>query len=287
MRTAYVNGEYVPYHRAQVAMEDRGYQFADGVYEVVVFFGRRLLDEALHLKRLERSLAELGITMPMSVAALSLVIRELMARNPYKNGLIYLQVTRGVAPRNHLFAPHLTPVLTMAVMPLKSPSAAMLEKGITAISQPDMRWGRCDIKSIGLLANSLAKNAAARAGAYEALLVDEHGMVTEGSATNAYMIKDGVIYTHPATNEILGGVRRTVLQRICEETQMQFREVAFSLEEAKRADELFITSASSNVLPITTLDGQPVGTGRPGPLTQRLIELYRDHVTQQTGYAWN
>lgn len=287
MRTAYVNGEYVPYHKAQVAMEDRGYQFADGIYEVIVFFGRRLLDEVLHLKRLERSLGELGIAMPMSKAALSLIIRELMERNPYKNGLIYMQVTRGVAPRNHLFSPNLTPVLTMAVMPLKSPTAAMLEKGVAAISQPDMRWGRCDIKSIGLLANSLAKNAAAREKAYEALLVDEHGMVTEGSATNAYMVKDGTIYTHPADNEILGGVRRSVLQRLCEETQMPFREVAFSLEEARRADELFITSASSNVLPITALDGEKIGTGLPGTVTTRLIELYRDHVTEQTGYAWN
>lgn len=287
MRTAYVNGEYVPYHKAQVAMEDRGYQFADGIYEVIVFFGRRLLDEALHLKRLERSLSELGIAMPMSKGALSLIIRELMGRNPYKNGLIYMQVTRGVAPRNHLFSPKLTPVLTMAVMPLKSPTAAMLEKGVSAISQPDLRWGRCDIKSIGLLANSLAKNAAAREKAYEALLVDEHGMVTEGSATNAYMVKDGMIYTHPADNEILGGVRRTVLQRLCEETQMPFREVAFSLEEAKHADELFITSASSNVLPITTLDGQKISSGLPGPVTNRLIELYRDHVTEQTGYIWN
>ena len=287
MRTAYVNGEYVPYHKAQVAMEDRGYQFADGIYEVIVFFGRRLLDEALHLKRLERSLSELGIAMPMSKGALSLIIRELMGRNPYKNGLIYMQVTRGVAPRNHLFSPKLTPVLTMAVMPLKSPTAAMLEKGVSAISQPDLRWGRCDIKSIGLLANSLAKNAAAREKAYEALLVDEHGMVTEGSATNAYMVKDGMIYTHPADNEILGGGRRTVLQRLCEETQMPFREVAFSLEEAKHADELFITSASSNVLPITTLDGQKISSGLPGPVTNRLIELYRDHVTEQTGYIWN
>lgn len=287
MRTAYVNGEYVPYHKAQVAMEDRGYQFADGIYEVIVFFGRRLLDEALHLKRLERSLGELGIAMPMSKGVLSLIIRELMGRNPYKNGLIYMQVTRGVAPRNHLFSPKLTPVLTMAVMPLKSPTAAMLEKGVSAISQPDLRWGRCDIKSIGLLANSLAKNAAAREKAYEALLVDEHGMVTEGSATNAYMVKDGMIYTHPADNEILGGVRRTVLQRLCEETQMPFREVAFSLEEAKHADELFITSASSNVLPITTLDGQKISSGLPGPVTNRLIELYRDHVTEQTGYIWN
>lgn len=287
MRIAYVNGGYVPYHQASVAMEDRGYQFADGIYEVIVFFGHRLLDEALHLKRLERSLGELGIPMPMSKPALSLVIRELIGRNPYKNGLIYMQVTRGVAPRNHLFAPHLEPVLTMAVMPLKAPTTAMLQKGVSAISRPDLRWGRCDIKSIGLLANSLAKNAAAKEKAYEALLVDEHGMVTEGSATNAYMVKDGVIFTHPATNEILGGVRRTVLQRICDESQLQFREIAFSLEEAKRADELFITSASSNVLPITSLDGQPIGTGLPGVVTQRLMELYRDHVTEQTGYTWN
>jgi D-alanine transaminase len=287
MRIAYVNGGYVPYHQASVAMEDRGYQFADGIYEVIVFFGHRLLDEALHLKRLERSLGELGIPMPMSKPALSLVIRELIERNPYKNGLIYMQVTRGVAPRNHLFAPHLEPVLTMAVMPLKAPTPAMLQKGVSAISRPDQRWGRCDIKSIGLLANSLAKNAAAKEKAYEALLVDEHGMVTEGSATNAYMVKDGVIFTHPATNEILGGVRRTVLQRICDESQLQFREIAFSLEEAKRADELFITSASSNVLPITSLDGAKIGTGLPGAVTQRLMELYRDHVTQQTGYTWN
>ncbi|MBY0354287.1 MAG: D-amino-acid transaminase [Rickettsiales bacterium] len=287
MRVSYVNGQYVPHHHASVAMEDRGYQFADGIYEVIVFFGRRLLDEKLHLQRLERSLGELGIAMPMSTQALSLIIRELMQRNAYRNGLIYMQVTRGVAPRNHIFSAALTPVLTMAVMPLKSPTASMLNHGVSAISQPDLRWGRCDIKSIGLLANSLAKNAAAKEKAYEALLVDANGMVTEGSATNAYMVKDGVVYTHPATHDILGGVRRIVLQRLCEETQTRFVERPFSLQEAQQADELFITSASSNVLPITTLDGKKIGSGTPGSVTKRLIELYAEHVTQQTGHLWN
>lgn len=287
MRVSYVNGEYVPHHLASVAMEDRGYQFADGIYEVIVFFGRKLLDEALHLKRLERSLGELGIPMPMSQAALSHIIRELLRRNSAKNGLIYMQVTRGVAPRNHLYPASIQPVLTMAVMPLKMPTKDALENGVAVISRPDIRWGRCDIKSIGLLPNSLAKNEAAKAKAWEALLVDEHGMVTEGSATNIYMVKDGVIFTHPSDSHILGGVRRTVLQRLCEDRQMAFREIAFSLEEAKRADELFLTSASSNVLPITRVDGVTIGSGKPGTVTQRLLELYREHVTQQTGYSWN
>jgi D-alanine transaminase len=287
MRVAYTNGSYVPHHLATVAMEDRGHQLADGLYEVIIFFNRRFLDEGPHLARLKRSLESLQIDWPMPEAALKLVMRELIRRNPYDDGSIYMQITRGTAPRNHLFPQNTKPNLTMSVMPAKQPKPKHVEQGVPVISVPDIRWGRCDVKSISLLPNCLARQQGAEAGCPEVFLVNEQGYITEGSYSNAYLVKDGTIYTHPADNQILGGVRRGVLLKLAEQEGIPLKEEAMLLEDARYADEAFLTSANSNVLPVTSLDGQPIGTGKPGPITKQLLVAYRNHVTEQTGKTWN
>lgn len=286
-RIAYVSGRYVPHRFAEVAMEDRGYQFADGIYEVIVFFNRRMLDEALHLKRFKQSLCSLKIAEPMEEAALKLVIRELIARNNYKDGYIYMQVTRGVAPRNHPFPKNIRPVLTMSVMRIKQPSKAEVENGVPVITYPDIRWGRCDVKSISLLPNAIAKEEAVKHGAREAILYNEKGMVTEASHSNAYIVKNGVLITHMADNHILNGVRRQVLLEIAAKHQIRIEERLFTKEELFAADEVFVTSATSNVLPVATIDGKKIGSGKPGEITKKIGLLYQEHVTEQTGKTWN
>ncbi|MFO1241667.1 MAG: D-amino-acid transaminase [Rickettsiales bacterium] len=286
-RIAYVNGRYVPHRLAEVAMEDRGYQFADGIYEVIVFFNRTMLDEALHLKRLKQSLDSLRIAEPMPEAALKLVIRELIARNNYKDGYIYMQITRGVAPRNHPFPKNAKPVLTMSVMRIKQPSKAEVENGVPVITYPDIRWGRCDVKSISLLPNALAKEEAVQKGAREAILVNEKDYVTEASHSNAYIVKNGVLITHPQDYHILNGVRRQVLLEIAAKHQIRIEERLFTKEELFAADEVFVTSATSNVLPVATIDGKKIGTGKPGDITKKIGALYQEHVTEQTGKTWN
>lgn len=268
-------------------MEDRGYQFADGIYEVIVFFNRRMLDEALHLKRLKQSLCSLKIAEPMEEAALKLVMRELIARNNYKDGYIYMQVTRGVAPRNHPFPKNIRPVLTMSVMRIKQPSKAEVENGVPVITYPDIRWGRCDVKSISLLPNAIAKEEAVKHGAREAILYNEKGMVTEASHSNAYIVKNGVLITHMADNHILNGVRRQVLLEIAAKHQIRIEERLFTKEELFAADEVFVTSATSNVLPVATVDGKKIGSGKPGEITKKIGLLYQEHVTEQTGKTWN
>lgn len=285
-RIAYVNGRYVPHRLAEVAMEDRGYQFADGVYEVVVFFNRNLLDEELHLKRLQHSLDALKINTPMSEAAMKLVIRELISRNNYKDGYIYMQITRGVAPRNHPF-PKTSPVLTMSVMRIKQPTKEEVQGGVKVITFPDIRWGRCDVKSISLLPNVLAKEEAVRHQAREAILVNSEGMVTEASHSNAYIVKDGILITHAADNHILNGVRRQALLEIAAKQQIRIEERPYAAEELLNADEVFLTSATSNVLPVTLIDDKKVGSGKPGPVTEKIAEYYRERVTAQTGKIWD
>lgn len=285
-RIAYVNGRYVPHRLAEVAMEDRGYQFADGVYEVVVFFNRKMLDEELHLKRLRHSLDALKIKAPMHEDALKLVIRELIARNNYRDGYIYLQITRGVAPRNHPF-PNVRPVLTMSVMRIKQPTKEEVQNGVKVITYPDIRWGRCDVKSISLLPNILAKEEAVKHKAREAILVNGEGMVTEASHSNAYIVKDGILITHAADNHILNGVRRQALMEIAAKHQIRFEERPYSAQELRNADEVFLTSATSNVLPVTCIDDKKVASGRPGPVTEKIAEYYRERVTAQTGKTWD
>ena len=282
-RIAYVNGAYCSIDNAKVSIEDRGYQFADGVYEVVTFINKRFIDEVPHMARLRRSLATLQIDFSVTDAALHSIFQQLVRKNRRDSGLVYLQITRGVAKRDHPFPKAVNPSLVATVYPLKLPTAMQIEQGAAAITQPDIRWGHCDVKSIGLLPNCMAKQQAVQAGVREAILVNARGEVTEGSATNVFIVKDGALITHPANNYILGGVRRDAVLRFAQEQEITVQERAPMLEELRSADECFISSASSFVLPITTIDGVKVGAGIPGVISMRMLAAYRAHVSAQVG----
>lgn len=284
-RLAYVNGRYVPHAQAMVHIEDRGYQFADGVYEVVPVIDGVLVDEAPHLDRLGYSLQELRIAWPVTRSALKLILRELMAKNGLRRGLVYFQVTRGVAPRDHKFPASAKSALVMTTKRTNPPSEAMLRDGVAVSSQPDIRWTRRDIKSISLLPNILAKQAATEAKAFEAWLVGPDGTVTEGSSTNAWIVKDGAVITYPKGHDILGGVTRLSLLELAAKTGVKLVERSFTLQEALAADEAFLTSSSAFILPVTTIDGQKVGSGRPGPVTQQLRQIYVENVARQVKAA--
>ena len=278
-RYAYVNGRYLPHGQAAVHIEDRGYQFADGVYEVVPVVAARPVDEGPHLDRLERSLAELHIAMPMSRRSLELVSRELLRRNDIRDGLIYIQVTRGVASRNHAFPRHVRPALVMTTKRMSLAGQSKFNDGVAVITVPDLRWARRDIKTINLLPNCLAKQAAAEAGAYEALQVDDEGNVTEGTSSNAWIVAhDGKLVTRHLSNDILHGVTRRTILAIATEEGVAFEERPFTLEEALEAQEAFVTSATSFVTPVVEIDGGRIGDGKPGPLTRRLLAWYRDYM---------
>jgi len=271
-RIAYVNGRYLPREQAKVPVEDRGYQFADGVYEVCEVRGGRLIDERRHMARLERSLAELRIEPPMSKAALGLVMRETIARNRVHDGIVYVQITRGVARRDFAFPPGVKPSL---VITARSNDLVKLEQlaaeGVAVVTVPDIRWGRVDIKSVSLLPNVLAKQAAREKGAREAWLVDGQGRVTEGASSNAWIVAgDGKIVTHPLGCDILSGITRSVVLDVIKGQGLIVEERTFTVEEAYAAREAFITSASQTVVPVVTIDGRPVGNGAPGLIAAAL-----------------
>ena len=278
-RVAYVNGRYVPHAEAVVHVEDRGFQFADGVYEVWAVLGGRLADAEGHFVRLERSLAELVIAAPRPRPALWAILRETVRRNRVRDGLAYLQVTRGTARRDHAFPPPGTPptlVVTAKPLNLEELEAAA-RQGVAVVTRPDQRWGRCDIKTTGLLPNVLAKQSAREAGAYEAWLVDGEGRVTEGASTNAWIVDAaGRLRTRDKAANILRGITRANLIEQAQSLQMAVDEQPFTVGEAKAAREAFITAASAFVTPVIAIDGQPVGTGRPGPVALRLRTLYLD-----------
>ncbi|MCB9948759.1 MAG: D-amino-acid transaminase [Rhodospirillaceae bacterium] len=275
-RVAYVNGRFVPHAMASVHIEDRGYQFADGVYEVIAIQDGKLVDEAGHIDRLDRSLRELRMARPMGRQAHGLVMRELIRRNRVRNGVIYMQVTRGVAPRNFLFPPAATsPSLVMTVRRTDLFPTARLRDGVRIVSMPDIRWKRRDIKSVGLLPQVLGKQRAAEAGAFEGWMLDESGFVTEGCSSNAWIVtRDGVLVTHEASHEILNGITRQSIIRIAREAGIPFEERAFRLEEAFEAREAFLTSASTYCIPIVRVDDRPIGNGHPGLLTAKLRQAY-------------
>lgn len=280
-RIAYVNGQYVPHGSALVHIEDRGYQFADGVYEVVAIWDGRLIDETPHLARLERSLNEIDMALPVTPSALKVIIREVSRRNRVKTGLVYIQVTRGVAPRDHGFPDRSTrPALVVTAKPFDGRAIeARASKGVAIITRHDDRWDRCDIKSIGLLANVLAKQEAREAGAYEAWFVDEEGMVTEGSSSTAWIVTAaGEIVTRHLDQGILPGITRATLINVAAERGLSLVERPFSVAQAKDAKEAFMTSASAYVLPVVTIDGSAVADGRPGPVTLKLREAYFEAV---------
>lgn len=273
---AYVNGRYVPLARASVNIEDRGYQFGDGIYEVFYAYRGRLVDEALHFARLARSRGEIGLAAPMGEAALRVVIHELLRRNRVETGLVYLQFTRGVARRDHAFPiPVPRPALVLTVRPKPEPPETLDGWSAAAITLADERWGRCDIKSINLLPNVLAREAARQAGALEAILFDAAGMVTEGASSSVWIVgADNVLRTRGLDQHVLPGCTRAAVLEDVAADGLEFREEAFSLEALRGAREIFITSATSFVKPITALDGVPVGNGAPGLVASRLYARY-------------
>ena len=283
-RLAYVNGRYAPLPAAAVHVEDRGYQFADGAYEVVAILNGRLLDWPAHRDRLAYSLAELGIAPPMDPRALDSVARHLIARNAARNALLYIQVTRGVARRDHAF-PTARPALVMTVRPFDFDARwRAAQAGVGVVLRADERWARPDIKSVSLLPNVLAKEAARRAGAYEAWFVDRDGRVSEGSSTNAWIVtRDGVVVTRPRDGAILAGVMRATLMRLAGDA-VRVEERAFAPGEAQDAAEAFLTSTTNPCLPVVAIDGQPVGEGTPGPVTRRLRDLLWAEIGRQTGW---
>ncbi|WP_339929242.1 D-amino-acid transaminase [uncultured Brevundimonas sp.] len=283
-RVAYVNGAYVPHGQAVVHVEDRGFQFADGVYEVWSVFDGRLADFDGHMTRLGRSLTELRIDVPMTRDALTRVLKETVRRNRVRNGIVYLQVTRGTARRDHPFPPEGTP--PSVIVTARSMSAvkaeAQADKGVAVITQPDIRWGRCDIKTVGLLPNILAKQAARDRGAYEAWFVDDMGLVTEGSSTNAWIVDEhGKLRTRDTQANILRGITRAAILDLVEQEKIELDERPFSVDEAKRAREAFLTAAGAFVMPAISIDGITIGDGTPGPVTRKLRALYLEQAKRE------
>lgn len=276
-RIAYVNGRYLPHGEAGVHIEDRALQLGDGIYEVNNVSNGRQLDEEEHLDRMERSLRELGMDMPLARAALKQVMREVVARNRIRDGLLYLQVTRGAVKRDHVppaSPPRPTLIITMRATDVAAVQRRM-EQGIAVSSQPDIRWGRCDIKTVQLLPNLLAKQAARQAGGFEAWLVDAEGYVTEGASTNAWIVTaEGTVITRDLSHAILPGVTRRVMLEAMAQAQIPVVERKFTLAEALAAREAFISSATGAAMPVVKIDGQAVGDGQRGPLTRRIQELY-------------
>jgi D-alanine transaminase len=272
-RVIYVNGRYLPYAEAGVHAEDRGFQFADSIYEVCEILDGRLIDEGRHMDRLERSLAELRIERPMSRRALGLVMREVIKRNRVRTGLLYLQVSRGAAPRDFAFPPGDVPptLVCLARRVDDAKREARANAGISVITAPDVRWGRCDIKTVMLLPACLAKDEAARAGASEAWFFDQEGFVTEGASSNAWIVDaSGTVITRPNGRAILPGVTRKTLMDILNRENIPVIERPFRVDEAKAAREAFITSASGTVMPVVHIDGTPIANGCPGEMTRLL-----------------
>ncbi|MBO6901925.1 MAG: D-amino-acid transaminase [Rhizobiaceae bacterium] len=284
-RIAYVNGRYVPHARAAVHVEDRGYQFADGVYEVCEVRHGFIIDMNRHLDRLDRSLGELSILWPVHRSALHRILVEVVRRNRIRDGLVYLQVTRGVARRDHAFpAADTRPALVVTASRISpSASASMAETGIAVITVPDNRWDRVDIKTVGLLPNVLARQQAKDAGAQEAWFVDADGVVLEGSSTNAWIVtRDGVIVTRDATRGILRGITRTTLFDVADRLGSKIEERGFTVAEALESREAFVTSATKTVMPVVSINGRPVGNGHPGTVAGALRDAFFD-VAEKTG----
>ncbi|MBB5372850.1 D-amino-acid transaminase [Acidocella aromatica] len=278
---AYVNGRYLPLHQASVNVEDRGYQFGDGIYEVLYVYRGRLVDEALHLQRLARSLGEIELPRPMSAAALRIVIGEVLRRNRIETGLVYMQVTRGVARRDHpIPSPAPRPSLVITARRKPEPPADIADWTAEAITLPDERWGRCDIKSTNLLPNVLARTEAKRAGAYEAILYDTNGNVTEGAASTVWIVtREGTLLTRNLDRHILPGCTRAALVEALQHQGIEFEEREVSLDELCAAREIVLTSATSFVKPVVRLDGKPIGNGGPGATATALFELYLRRLT--------
>jgi D-alanine transaminase len=278
-RIAYVNGRFHPIARAALPVEDRATQLADGVYEVIKAVRGQPQDLDRHLDRLDRSLAALRIRPRLSRAALTIVIREVLRRNRLQDAAIYIQVDRGTAPRNHLFPKRGRANVIVTARRAVWPRAGEIEDGVGVVTLPDQRWARCDIKSVALLPNLLAKQQAAEAGCREAWLLDAQGWITEGASSNAWIVdRDGRLITPPLSPAILGGVTRSVVLELAREAGLEVVLRHFSLKEARGAREAFLTSTTSLVLPVTSIDGHPVANGKPGSITRSLLATYLQRV---------
>lgn len=281
-RISYVNGQYLQHGRAGVHIEDRGYQFSDAIYEVIAIVGDRLVDEDLHFARLERSLSELRIEMPFSRVHFRLKIRELLRLNRIRNGALYIQISRGVAKRDHKFPDNAKPAVVMTVRPLVLPAEKHVENGVAVITVPDIRWKRPDIKSVSLLPNILAKQDAVEQGAYEAWQVEEGtGVVTEGTSTNAWIVIGDRLITHAPDSAILNGVTRLALLELAGALGLTIEERPFTVDEAKSADEAFLTSTTAFIMPIVKIDEAAIGEGKPGKHTKALLDRFNGHLWQE------
>jgi D-alanine transaminase len=281
-RYAYVNGSYVAHKNASVHIEDRGFQFADGVYEVVYLYKGHLIDAGPHLDRLERSLSELEMDMPMSRASLMLVMKQLIRKNllQTQTGLIYMQVTRGVAKRDFPYPRNLAPTLVMTARRMPAFSLKNIEKGMKVMSTPDIRWGRCDIKTTSLLAASMCKQMALDAGFNDAWFVDNEGFITEGTSNNAWIVtKEGKLQTRAPSHEILNGITRQAIIAMAKRENIEIIEKPFTLEDVYNAKEAFVTSASACLKPVTSMNDRTIGNGGIGIVSQQIAQLYLDHLS--------
>lgn len=277
-RVAWVDGRFVRLGEPAVGLEDRGYQFGDGVYEMIKVVDGIPRDLDRHFDRLQRSLREIRLGPPPRRELLRAVAAELLRRNPLRLCTLYVQITRGEAPRNHLFPGHARPRVVMAVRRLVPPSERERAEGVAVLTVPEIRWARRDIKTINLLPNVLARQKAAEAGCREAVFVEADGTVTEASASNLFVVDEsGVLRTHPADHRVLPGITRAVVLELARGLGLPVEERAFTLDELKRAREAFLTGTTSFVLPVTSVDGQPVGNGRPGEITRTLGRAYCEH----------
>ncbi len=278
-RIAYVDGQYLPVREAGVNVWDRGLQFGDSVYEVILVHAGRPVDEEPHLDRLDRSLTEVRMTWPRPRSAFRVVMREIIRRNRIHHGLIYLQVTRGVAPRDAAFPKAPKPTLFMFAKRIPPLEPDKLGDGVGVITVPDIRWERRDIKTTMLLPNVLAKQQAVDAGVFDAWMVDPEGLVTEGTASNAFIVtKDKELITRPVSHDILKGITRMTMKRLAERLGMAFVERPFTVDEAKEAVEAFLTNASVYLVPVTRIDDTSIGNGRAGSVTTALAEIYRTYI---------
>ena len=277
-RIAYVNGRYVPHGRAMVHIEDRGYQFADGVYEVCEVRGGHLVDERRHMQRLARSLGELRIAPPMPPSAIGVILREVVRRNRVGEGIVYAQVTRGVAARDHVMPPDIEPTVFIMASGMKHPTAEQRHQGVACITARDFRWERGDIKSVSLLGNVLARQMSADRGALETVMFRD-GFLTEASGSNVWVVQEGALLGPPKSEHVLEGIRIELLRELCEEEGIAYNLRPIPEADVFAADEVLISSATKEVLPVTLLDGEPVGhgalRGKPGPVYARLHEAYQ------------
>ncbi|MBZ6377488.1 hypothetical protein B5C34_04675 [Pacificimonas flava] len=287
-RLAYVNGRIVPLAQASVSIEDRAYLFADGIYEVASIFGGALFDWPLHLERMARSLNELQIRAPMSDAALRIAAERLIRKSGVSTGMLYLQITRGAARRDHAFPDARTPPgLSMIARPFDfSRRVPEQQVGMTAITAADQRWSRRDIKSVALLPNVIAKQAGKEAGAYETIMIDPDGTVTEGSSTTVWVVdRDGTIVTRPLSHAVLPGLKRRRLIGLLEDAGETVAERSYDVAALKDAAEVFVTSTSSPVMPIVSIGGEAVGDGTPGPASLTACRLMWEEIERQTGWT--